>query len=650
MGLAQLESAKNILVHQVVNGEYTLSFILPHSDDDWKHIKEENLVKVEGQLFRIRSFENRRDSLGRLASNVQCEHISYDLNDVKHLPNMSDIINVTPVQVFMTGYSQNGTAKSGILSNTPFTLTSSVGGTVDLFLKKTTPRAVLNHFLQELDCEAVYDNRSISLVQRQGSNRGVQFVLGKNLQSVKRKTDSSALVTRLYPYGKDYLDITSVNSGNAYIDSPLINLYDYIHSDYIDFSDIDSPSELKAKALEKWSNDISDGIDKPKVTYEVNVLELKKLDEYARFEAFSLGDTVRVIDELLGIDVNARILEYDYYPYEAEKSSIVLSNFKENIGGVFAELIKAKNLVEQIVTSKGEVSDAYIESVRQTMQMSFNSSLSKKAIIHDYADIWVDNVANPTAAIALVDGMFALANSKNPNGTWNWRTIGNAGKLVADEVAATWVYAGSISAGQITAGTINTNSINLASSDGKLTITGNKISMKDYNSNAALAIAPMDGIRFSHKFDALGRPLRTTSMDSAGAGITFFRYDTNNPSEQGTGVYYEYLSGLYVDTLGGGTSDPTIYSVFLTSPLWANTSLDPKVIVCPNETLRFVRPDGGHLNDITQYKCSVSSIERESTGIIVNVESWKTYVYSISGSTVTYRTGSLKFNVLAAMA
>lgn len=61
------------------------------------------------------------------------------------------------------------------------------------------------------------------------------------------------IITRLYPYGKDYLDITSVNDGKAYIDSPLIGEYENIYEGYIDFLDIDNPAELLKEAEKQWS-------------------------------------------------------------------------------------------------------------------------------------------------------------------------------------------------------------------------------------------------------------------------------------------------------------------------------------------------------------------------------------------------------------
>ncbi|OQB14582.1 MAG: Prophage endopeptidase tail [Firmicutes bacterium ADurb.Bin193] len=651
MGLATLSSAKNIKIRRVVNGEYTLSFTLMQNDENRRYIKEENIVTADGQAFRIRSFENTRDSLGKLVLNVRCEHVSYDLNDIKHIPSMDGIVNVTPMEMFVTGFSDGETFFDGLFNGTCFTLLSSVEGSTDLFLYKTSPRAVLNKFLEDLDCEVVFDNWNVSLVKRCGGESGVQFCLGKNLRSIKRITDSSALVTRLYPYGEDYLDITSVNEGVPYVDSPLIGLYDYIHEGYEDFAGIYDPALLKQKALDRWSTEEKDGIDKPRVTYEIDIIELKKLADYSSFEEFSLGDTVRVRDEALGIDICTRILEYDYYPYEPQRSSVVLSNFKENIGGVFAELLKAKNLVTNVINGKGRINDAFIDSVRQTMQMKFSEAMTKKAVIHDYADVWVDDIDNPSEAIALVDGMFALANSKNPQGMWNWRTIGSGGRLVADEVLSSWVYAGEIHASQITAGTINTNSIKIKSNDGRLEINGNKLIMKAQGSSKEnLVLSPSSGLSYTHKYDALGRPVKTSLFDISGAGIIYYEYQTSDPDETGTPSYLQYVNGVFAGTEGGGASDPIHFLIYLYSPVWADTNRYPRVIVTPAETLRFVRSDGGRINDLSDYKCTVSSVTQNSEGLIIDVESWKTYVYSISGGNPSYRTGSLKFNILAIMA
>lgn len=66
----------------------------------------------------------------------------------------------------------------------------------------------------------------------------MQFRAGKNLKDIKRKTDTE-IITRLYPFGKDDLDISTVNDGVFYIDSPYINDYPQPNIEgYMDFKDI----------------------------------------------------------------------------------------------------------------------------------------------------------------------------------------------------------------------------------------------------------------------------------------------------------------------------------------------------------------------------------------------------------------------------
>jgi len=62
LGLAVLENASEVKIHQVINGEYILSLVLPRNDEKWEYIKEENIIVVEAQAFRIRSFDEQRNN------------------------------------------------------------------------------------------------------------------------------------------------------------------------------------------------------------------------------------------------------------------------------------------------------------------------------------------------------------------------------------------------------------------------------------------------------------------------------------------------------------------------------------------------------------------------------------------------------------
>ncbi len=182
------------------------------------------------------------------------------------------------------------------------------------------------------------------------------------------------------------------------MDSALKDNYDYIHTRYVDYREIDDPTELKDKALAEFSTADRDGIDKPQITIETNVIELKKLAGRV-FETFALGDTIRAIDEDLSIDANARIMEYEYYPYEPNRSNVVLANFKSNFANLIASLADSRNKLLDLTTYSGKLKVAWFENIIDSLQTEIEEGLTKKAVVHDHGDIWVDDIENPTKAI-----------------------------------------------------------------------------------------------------------------------------------------------------------------------------------------------------------------------------------------------------------
>ncbi len=448
-GLAVLENANNVKIKEVINGEFLLSFVLPRTDVSWQYVQPENFVKVfdcsqnKDQLFRIRAFDEIRDSTGKLTSNIQCEHVYYDAHDCKFFPYV-ELIGQTPEQILTYAFS-----------GTRFTIgTVEITTKTDIFLDKAYPSEIVAKLVENVGGELIKDNWTISLVNKRGSNTGVEFRYGKNQATLKRETDAKIVITRLYPFGKDGLQI---EGSLGYIDSPLINNYDRPRIGYIDYKDIEDPTELLNAAVKEWSTADRDGIDKPKVTYSGEFVELKKLQEYGDVEAFALGDIVRIIDEGLNINTTQRIMEYEYYPYEPKRSTVVLSNLNPRVyrnsrpSNVIADTISQGQYVSDMQTSRGDINSGWLDNIREKLQTEINGMV-QTALMHAQSDMYVDNIDNPNKALILGPGLFAIANKKKPNGDWDWRTIANGDRVVADEVDAEWVYAGSIKANQLLIG------------------------------------------------------------------------------------------------------------------------------------------------------------------------------------------------------
>ncbi len=433
LGLAVLENATGVKIQEVINGEFLLSFILPRNDPKWQHIQPENFIKVydcsqkKDQYFRIRSFDEQRDNTGKLTSNVQCEHVYYDAHDCKYFPNV-ELIGQTPLQVLQYAFA-----------GTRFTVgTVEITTPTDIITEIVYPSDIVAILVENVGGELIKDNWTIKLVSKRGSNTGVQFRYGKNQASLKKSTDAKNIITRLYPYGKNNMQI----SGSlGYINSPLINSYDRPRIGHINYNDIEDPAELLTEALKEWSTSNQDGIDKPRVTYSGEFVELKKLKEYGEIEAFGIGDTVRIIDEGLGIDTTQRIMEYEYYPYEPKRSKVNLSNTKPSVykdnrpNNVIGNTISTSRYVEKITDSSNKIDPGWFQNIKTKLRTLFNGGL-KDAVMHKTGDIWVDNPSNPTKAMGILADGFAIANSKLSNGDWDWKTFGTADGFFADLIVA----------------------------------------------------------------------------------------------------------------------------------------------------------------------------------------------------------------------
>lgn len=485
LGALIIKNARDLKVHEVMNGEYTAEFDVPIGDELTKIAEYDDFIKVSGQLFRIRSISASRNSDGSSFIRFTCFHVWYDACDCKYIPHACTETNgaeadgwigVTPRWVMET-----------VFADTPFSVGEvEIDTETDIFATKSNPAEIMSILTENVGGEIVRDNYTVHLKKGGGQYNGKRIVYGKNLKSIEKTMDDGGVVTRLYPLGQDDLDISSVNGGVPYIDSPLIGVYGYIKCGWRDFSDIGDPDELKKKALSLWSTDTEDGIDKPKITYTVHTPDLENI---------AMGHTVRVTDGELGIDILTKVTETEFYPLEPHRGSIVLSNHREASVNIGEKILANAAKLEKITDKSGNIMSQYIDSVREKTQSEVEEAASKRLTVHSFGDIWVDNTDNPTRAMVISDGVFAAANSKKPNGDWAWRTIGTADKFIADTVNAPW----------LNAGYINTDEITVRSADGNASLSGNRFTISA-NDGSEAEMSSTEGFKYIYRRDANGNP------------------------------------------------------------------------------------------------------------------------------------------------
>lgn len=174
--LAFLNNLVEAKVREVLNGEYTLSFVatIDPLKTDYLY-DDDNLINYDDDLFRPVTIEELHDEDDALTVAVECEHISYDL--IKNV--MSD---------FNCTYISAASVMTQCLIGTDFNLRScDITEKTDIqYTEECNSKQISIAIANNWQGELKYYRNYIDLLKSRGQNRGAGFIFGKNLKSVKR--------------------------------------------------------------------------------------------------------------------------------------------------------------------------------------------------------------------------------------------------------------------------------------------------------------------------------------------------------------------------------------------------------------------------------------------------------------------------------
>jgi len=327
-GLVVLSDSISSVVTEELNGIFECELEHPlDARGKWEYLIEDNVIKADGQLFRI---YNKVKTLTSIRVNAR--HIFYDLLD-----NLLEDVTSTDLSGQAT--------LNHILTNTqyahPFTSISDVGGVNTLyFIRKNPVEAIMGSegLLSTYGGELVRDNFLIKHLGVRGSDRGVLIAYGKNIQGIEETLDTSGICTRLMPIGSDGLTLDE-----KYIDSPYIGNYPNPRIKVVDFSEIDTWDELRTAALAYME---TSKIDIPQFNYKVDFVELSKTEEYKNYavlESVYLGDTVTVKHSRLNLNLKVKVIKITKNIITDRIESVELGSFKPNLAtGITNSIQKVK--------------------------------------------------------------------------------------------------------------------------------------------------------------------------------------------------------------------------------------------------------------------------------------------------------------------
>lgn len=315
---------KDAYIDTRLNGESTFTFMLPANSEKLDKITPECTIWAGGKVYNILkddAIDVVRDEQNKLWSRIMAEErwaeldTDYPESYINNDPGISTpadlaVIIVSGGNDLSGGLYTVGSAAHALyalLQGTGWSLgTVDVVGSRDLESEKLSILANIRKVQETWGGYLVWDsvNKTVSLRSESiwQPYTGYQVRYRKNLKNITR-TQSNRLITKLYCFGKDNLDIASVNGGIKYVEN---NSYTPVaYTGTISYPDIEDANELKSKAEADLSL-----ICKPKYLYRIKHLDLRTLPEYAH-EEFALGDMVDLRDPLME-NTQARIIRHKY--------------------------------------------------------------------------------------------------------------------------------------------------------------------------------------------------------------------------------------------------------------------------------------------------------------------------------------------------
>lgn len=320
-------------------------------------VELEGYIETEEDIFVIKEFEITDGKLARVFGQL----------------NIEEIEGKAWVDFYQKSKTLSDMMTNKILSGTGWTL-----GTCEPTKRRTIEDVqgssldVISQCLSTFNCEIEFDTKRkrVNIYNERGEDRGVYFASAINLRELTVTKDSHDFATEIEPYGKDYLDIKSVNNGQKYISN-----YTYstkrkrvVWQDdrYTNATNLKDDAQVKLNAM-----------CKPKTSYEARVVDLAAISNKYSYLDYSIGDTITLIDEKTGTQEAQRITEITEYPDAPENNTVVIENKKGSLDDYIASSSRSVASVSDRVfkienSSKILWEGAYYMNASQVIDLSEN--------------------------------------------------------------------------------------------------------------------------------------------------------------------------------------------------------------------------------------------------------------------------------------
>lgn len=294
--------------------------------------------------------------------------------------------------------------------------------------------------------------RTVNLLEQRGNkNAERRFEYGCDLKSVKRTLMADQVITRLYAWGKGEektdddgnatggysrrIGIKEVNGGKPYLDDVEAQKYWGVLEGDAVFDDCDDRNELLRLAKARSAK-----VSKPQVSYEAEAVNLGR----AGFDpdGVGIGDAVQIIDTTFTppIRVEGRVLKIEEDLLDSvDATRITLGNIHES----YTQKRRAQEQKLDVLIAQSDEWNAVAEGnglyVRDLIGRvnDVMNGVGGYIYLKPGEGITVYDKPedqHPTRAIQLGGGFWRTANSRKPDGNWDWKNIASGEGIFANAI------------------------------------------------------------------------------------------------------------------------------------------------------------------------------------------------------------------------
>lgn len=228
-----------------------------------------------------------------------------------------------------------------------------------------------NSFIERWGGEVLRRGYTLSINDRIGMDRKVVIRRGKNLTGFEGTTDLDQLCTMAKGVGFDGI------THEGYVMSPLAEQYDQYYPREFKYDDVkvktendtegyDTLEEAQAELIRRVNLEYTKNhVDELRAEYNLSFIPLSMTEEYKHLasETIYLGDTVKIQETLLGIDLKVRVISKKYDVMKQKTLSMTLSNIPiEEKRTTVSDSAIIKQLKDQIKQNNNSVAE-YVQSM-----------------------------------------------------------------------------------------------------------------------------------------------------------------------------------------------------------------------------------------------------------------------------------------------